>query len=324
MFLPRPADFGRWRNAPGEQMVGGPCQLRVAMQSYLEYLKYECGLADNTLSAYRRDLDKLLDHLFTQGLMDPLQVQPDHLTSFLAAERGLGLDDRTLARRVSSIRMFFRFISVEVARGHDPAQFLSPPKVASSLPDYLGSEQVAALLAAANGTEPLAMRDRAILHTLYATGARVSEVCGLTLNRVNLDAGFLNVHGKGSKERIVPIGQIAISNVRQYLELGRPALLKTPTDFVYLSKSGRRLSRTRVWEVVKVYAQLAGIRPDQVHPHTLRHCFATHMLENGADIRSVQEMLGHVSISTTQIYTHVDQKRLRSVMLQFHPRAKAG
>jgi len=302
-------------------MVGGPCQLRVALSGYLDYLRLECGLSENTVAAYRRDLDRLLEFLFARGLMEPQQVQPDDLTAFLASERKEGLDDRTVARRVSAIRMFFRFVSVEVTRGVDPAQFLSPPKVASSLPDYLTPEQVNALLAAPVGEEPLCQRDRAILHTLYATGARVSEVCGLTLSRVNLNAGYLNVHGKGSKERIVPIGALAIAQVRRYLETGRPALLKRPTDVVYLSKSGRRLSRTRVWEVVKLYASMAGIRPELVHPHTFRHCFATHMLENGADIRSVQEMLGHVSISTTQIYTHVDQKRLRSVMLKFHPRA---
>lgn len=302
-------------------MVGGPCQLRVALSGYLEYLRFECGLAENTLAAYRRDLDRLLEFLFARNLMEPQQVQPDDLTEFLAGERREGLDDRTVARRVSAIRMFFRYISVEVTRGVDPAQFLAPPKVASSLPDYLTPEQVTALLEAPAGLEPLALRDRAILHTLYATGARVSEVCGLTLSRVNLNAGYLNVHGKGSKERIVPIGAAAIAHVRQYLDTGRPLLIKRPTDMVYLSKSGKHLSRSRVWEVVKMYAALAGIRPEMVHPHTFRHCFATHMLENGADIRSVQEMLGHVSISTTQIYTHVDDKRLRSVMLKFHPRA---
>lgn len=302
-------------------MVGGPCQLRVALSGYLEYLRFECGLAENTLAAYRRDLDRLLEFLFARNLMEPQQVQPDDLTAFLAGERHEGLDDRTVARRVSAIRMFFRYVSVEVTRGPDPAQFLTPPKVASSLPDYLTPEQVTALLAAPVGAEPLCLRDRAILHTLYATGARVSEVCGLTLSRVNLNAGYLNVHGKGSKERIVPIGAAAIAHVQQYLDVGRPALIKRPTDMVYLSKSGKHLSRSRVWEVVKLYAELAGIRPELVHPHTFRHCFATHMLENGADIRSVQEMLGHVSISTTQIYTHVDDKRLRSVMLKFHPRA---
>lgn len=309
---------------PGGNMVGGPCQLRLALQTYLEYLRFECGLAENTLAAYRRDLERLLEFLFARGLMQPEQVRPDDLTAFLAAERGLGLDDRTLARRVSALRMFFRYVSVEVTRGPDPAQFLAPPKIASSLPDYLTAEQVSALLGAPVGDAPLLLRDRAILHTLYATGARVSEVCGLTLSRVNLDAGYLNVHGKGNKERIVPIGALAIAQVRQYLERGRPALIKRPTDVVYVSKSGRRLSRTRVWEVVKLYAQMAGIDANSVHPHTMRHCFATHMLENGADIRSVQEMLGHVSISTTQIYTHVDQKRLRSVMLKFHPRANAS
>jgi integrase/recombinase XerD len=256
--------------------------------------------------------------------MEPSQVKPDDLTSFLAAQRGEGMNDRTVARRVSAIRMFFRYVSVEITRGKDPAQFLSPPKVASALPDYLSHEQVSALLAAPSGEAPLSLRDRAVLHTLYATGARVSEICGLTLSRVNLEGRYLNVHGKGSKERIVPIGAAAIEHLRKYLEGGRPALLRRPTDMVYLSKSGRRLSRTRVWEVVKQHARAAGIRAELVHPHTLRHCFATHMLENGADVRSVQEMLGHVSISTTQIYTHVDQKRLRSVMLQFHPRAKAG
>ena len=302
-------------------MVDGPCELRRQFEAYLVYLRLECGLSVNTIAAYRRDLELLLEHLFAAGAHRPGDVRASHLTDFLAAQRKLGLADRTLARRVSAIRMLFRFLSVEVTGGFDPAQHLLPPKLASLLPDYLDLADVDRLLAAPTGLEPLRLRDRAILHTLYATGARVSEVCGLTCNRLHFSAGYLSVRGKGDKERVVPIGRIAIEHLRRYLELGRPALVRRPIDLVYLSKSGRSLSRTRVWELVKKYAEQAGIAPELVHPHTLRHCFATHMLEGGADIRSVQEMLGHVSITTTQVYTHVDQKRLARIMQKFHPRA---
>ena len=302
-------------------MGGGSCELRLLLEAYLDYLRLECGLADNSLIAYRRDLELMLEFLFRREIFEAAIVQPDDLRDFLISQRQAGITARSVARRVSSIRMFFRFVGVERRTEHDPAQHLQPPKLAQPLPDYMTEEQVEALLNAPTGNRPLVLRDRAILHTLYATGARVSEVCGLTLNRLHLDSGYLSVRGKGNKERIVPIGAQAIENVRAYIEHGRPELLKRPVDFVYVSKSGKRLSRTRVWDLVKIYAQSAGLRASDIHPHTLRHCFATHMLENGADIRSVQEMLGHVSISTTQIYTHVDQKRLRSVMQRFHPRA---
>ncbi|MCC7507936.1 MAG: site-specific tyrosine recombinase XerD [Planctomycetes bacterium] len=302
-------------------MGGGSCELRTLLEAFLDYLRYECGLAENTLAAYRRDLELLLEFCFRRGVHESAHVIPEHLTAFLSSQRNENLADRTVARRVSAIRMFFRFASVELKTDADPAQHLMPPKVMHTLPDYLDLEQVNALLAAPTGDEPLVLRDRALLQTLYATGARVSEVCDLTLNKLHLDSGYLSVRGKGNKERIVPISANAAGEVRRWLDRGRPAMARKPSDFVYLSKNGRRLSRTRVWDLVKMYAQQAGIDPAVVHPHTLRHCFATHLLEGGADIRSVQEMLGHVSISTTQIYTHVDQKRLRSVMLKFHPRA---
>lgn len=301
-------------------MGGGSCELRSLLEAFLDYLRYECGLAENTLLAYRRDLEMLLEFLFARAVHNSAQVTPEHLTAFLAVQRS-DKADRTVARRVSAIRMFFRFASVELKTDADPAQHLLPPRLMHTLPDYLDLEQVNALLDAPAGDDAMAARDRALLHTLYATGARVSEVCDLTLNRLHLDQGYLSVRGKGNKERVVPISSRAAEHMRRWLTQGRPALLKRPSEHVYLSRNGRRLSRTRVWDLVKEYATRAGIKPSLVHPHTLRHCFATHLLEGGADIRSVQEMLGHVSISTTQIYTHVDQKRLRSVVLKFHPRA---
>jgi integrase/recombinase XerD len=302
-------------------MGGGSCELRLLLEAYLDYLRLECGLADNSLRAYRKDLELLLEFLFTRGVQDGGAVRPDHLAAFLASQRQDGRSERTMARRVSAVRMFFRFATTESGLENDPAQHLEPPRLISSLPGYLTAERVSALLESPTGNAPMVLRDRALLHTLYATGARVSEVCDLTLNRLHLDAGYLSVRGKGSKERVVPISSAAVGHVRVWLEHGRPALLRRPIEFVYLSRTGKRLSRARVWELVKQYAVTAGMRAADVHPHTLRHCFATHLLENGADIRSVQEMLGHASISTTQIYTHVDQKRLRAVVLRFHPRA---
>lgn len=297
------------------------CELRLMLEAFLDYLRLECGLADNTITAYRRDLEYLLEMLFRLGVFESNRVTHDHLTDFIAQQRASGRGPKTVARRISALRMFFRFLSVESDLADDPSKYLDPPRAGRSLPGCLSTEDVECLLQAPTGQSALRQRDRALLHTLYATGARVSEVCSLTMSRVNLNARFLNVRGKGSRERVVPIGARAIERIQDYLNAGRPELMKQPTDLVYLSKSGRRLSRTRVWELVKDYAVAAGIEPSRVHPHTLRHCFATHMLENGADIRSVQEMLGHVSISTTQIYTHVDDKRLRSVVMRFHPRA---
>lgn len=302
-------------------MTADACQLRLQLQAFLDYLRLECGLAENSMAAYRRDLERLLEFLFARGLTDWRNVRPDDLTRFLAEERGSHYADKTLARRVSAIRMFSRFLSVEVLRGEDCAQFLAPPKLEMGLPQMLSVSDVQQLLDAPKGEGALVLRDRAMLHTLYATGARASEVCDLSVSRLHLDEGFVQVRGKGSKERVVPISRRAVEHFKDYLERGRPLLLKLPTDIVFLSKSGRRVTRNRLWELVKRYALSAGLNAALLHPHTLRHCFATHLLENGADIRSVQEMLGHVSIATTQIYTHVDANRLRNVVLKFHPRA---
>lgn len=302
-------------------MGTGSCPLRLRLEAFLQYLLLECGLSRNTIAAYRHDLESLFEVLFRLGVHDPALVRPKHLTAFLSAQRSEGMADRTMARRVSAIRTFFRFLATEERAGSDPAEHLLPPKLAFLLPGCLGVDDVEALLDAPCGDGPFALRDRALLHTLYATGARVSEVCDLTLSRLHLDAGFLRVIGKGSKERVAPLGARAVHDVRRYLEYGRPALLRVPVDFVYVSRTGKRLTRGRVWSLVKLYAAEAGIPLGEAHPHTLRHCFATHMLENGADIRSVQEMLGHASISTTQIYTHIDASRLRDVVMRFHPRA---
>ncbi|MCC6573909.1 MAG: site-specific tyrosine recombinase XerD [Planctomycetes bacterium] len=295
--------------------------LGMQIQQFLDYLRLECGLAGNSITAYRNDLDHMRDHLEPRGFNDAKNVMPDHLSAFLADQRGAGDSDRTLARRVSALRMFFKFVSVEITRGPDPAQFLQPPRLPSNLPDCLSTEDIERLLASPHGDEPATQRDRALLHAFYATGARVSELCGLVLSRLHLDAGYLSVRGKGNKERIVPLGVRAKDQLRAYLVSGRPALLKAPSEHVFVSTRGRPLARFRAWEIVRKYASVANIHTDLVHPHTFRHCFATHMLENGADIRSVQEMLGHASISTTQIYTHVNAKRLRDVVLRHHPRA---
>ncbi len=302
-------------------MTAEACALRLQLQSFLDYLRLECGLAENSMAAYRRDLERLLDFLFARGIFDWRNVRADDLSEFLASERAAGVADKTLARRVSALRMFSRFLSVEVTRQEDAAQFLAPPKLEQGLPRMLSTADVSRFLDAPAGDSPLVLRDRAMLHTLYATGARASEVCDLTLARLHLDEGYLQVRGKGSKERVVPISRRAVDHFKEYLSRGRPPLMRFPTDIAFLSKTGRRVSRNRLWEVVKHYAVAARIAPELLHPHTLRHCFATHLLENGADIRSVQEMLGHVSIATTQIYTHVDANRLRNVMLRFHPRA---
>jgi integrase/recombinase XerD len=292
----------------------------VALAEYERYLRFECGLAANTLAAYRVDLADFIAWAELTGAETCEQVTGESLSRFLTARSPL-LSARTLARRVSALRMFFRFVSLEITRQPDPAQQLMPPRLPGELPRVLSVEQVKALLAAPEGDDAVALRDRAILHTFYATGARVSEVCDLVLSRLHLEQGYLSVIGKGRKERIVPLGDACVGHMREYLARARPSLDAGLGEWVYLSKRGGRMSRNRLWELVKECALRVGLNPEIVHPHTLRHCFATHLLENGADIRSVQEMLGHANINTTQVYTHVDAGRLRDVVLKFHPRA---
>lgn len=278
-------------------------------------------MARNTILAYRTDLTHFVHHL--SGLeLTPSEIRgPAPILSFLAAERNRGQNPSSIARALSAIRMFLRFLLAEGLQPSDPTADLPTPKKWQRLPGTLGPEVVEKLLSAPNKTTLLGCRDIALLETLYASGLRVSECIHLRPGDIHPDLGILRCLGKGSKERIVPVGARALGALDRYSKKARPRLLgKKTSPWLFLSRTGRLLTRDMVWRIVRKYAQIIQLLP-LPSPHTLRHAFATHLLSNGADLRSVQEMLGHADVSTTQIYTHVDANRLKSFHRQFHPRA---
>ena len=287
---------------------------------FLNYLEVEKGLSLNTLEAYGRDLTRYLDSLSRHGITSMDDVRQQQVLQFLAAQKAAGLSPRSRARTLSALRTFHRFLLNEKYSGLDPTALVESPRALQPLPKLLSQAEVERLLAAPHGDEALALRDRALLEVLYATGMRVSELVGLSLGDLKLDIGCLNAFGKGAKQRLIPLGEVAIEILRDYLHNGRPKLQASViTELVFLNRRGKGLSRQGFWKNLKRYAREANIT-QQVYPHMLRHSFATHLLENGADLRAVQTMLGHADISTTQIYTHVIQERLKQVHQQFHPR----
>ncbi|MFH0944053.1 MAG: site-specific tyrosine recombinase XerD [Planctomycetota bacterium] len=290
---------------------------------FLSYLSAEIGLAPSTIKAYGGDLRKYEQSLLEGGTPDLRIQNTEPILAFLIREQKAGAAEAMLARRLAAIRSFYRYL-LETGRVlKDVRPIGSAPRQWSRLPAVLNPSSVTRLLAVRSEDRPAALRDRALLEVLYATGCRVSELCGLTMNRLHLESGFVRCLGKGRKERIIPIGSSGRRAVEEYLERGRPAFERNrpPTDAVFLSRTGRPLDRTRVWRIVKECATLAGLPTRGVTPHTLRHSFATHMLENGADLRVVQELLGHASVATTEIYTHVDRRRMREAHRKFHPRS---
>ena len=290
------------------------------VQLFLDYLAVECGLAENSIRAYRRDLGRFCLYLTARKKPGFEAVRSRDIVGFMAHEKARGLSANSVSRALAAIRMLFKFLVVEDRIPKNIASTLESPHLWRRLPDVLNVGDVTALLEAPDASKPLGCRDRAILEAMYATGARVSETADLKLSDVNLDVRFLRCFGKGSKERIVPIGQRAVDAIRDYVERARPTLDRAGSPLLFLSRSGRRLSRESIWARVRKHARAAGLRK-KVSPHTLRHSFATHLLEGGADLRSVQEMLGHANIATTQIYTHVDRDRLKTVHKRYHPRA---
>lgn len=288
------------------------------VKRFLDYLFVECGLSGATVTAYRADLTEFWDHLMSRSVL-PEDIGLEHVQSYLMALHNRGLSLASVARHLASLKMFLRHLFVEGRIKRDLASLLETPRKWRNLPKILRYEQVDALLAAPDPSDDLWLRDRAILETLYATGMRVSELTGLTVRHVNLDVGYLRCFGKGSKERIIPIGSSALQALREYLTHLRPGMLRDVSqDAVFLSRTGRPLDRTNVWRLIRKYAEQVGLK--NVSPHTIRHCFATHLLAGGADLRVVQELLGHADIATTQIYTHVDSSRLKQVHQQCHPR----
>ena len=295
------------------------------MDSYIEefinYLAVERGLAKNTLLAYRRDLVKYKGYLDKKKITDINGVKREHATDFMFEQKNNGLSTNTICRALAAMKMFHRFLVRERLAKEDPTGLVETPKIWKRVPDVLTTEEIEAMINAAKGSTHQARRDYAILELFYASGMRVSELSDLKMENVNLEIGYVRCIGKGSKERIIPIGRRAKDALAKYFDKSRKRFSKDGLNkHVFLSRLGRRISRQSIWKIIKRYAKKAKIKKI-IKPHTLRHSFATHLLEHGADLRSVQEMLGHADISTTQIYTHVDRERLKSVHKEFHPRA---
>jgi len=288
---------------------------------FFNFLSVEKGLSSNTLNAYGRDLAVYTDYLkMHEKIIDPVAINQLMVLHYLNFLKSRGLSPRSRARNLSTLRSFHRFLLRENYTEHDPTALLESPRALPALPRLLSKKEVECLLQAPTGDTPIAVRDRAMLEVLYATGMRVSELVGLRLGDLKLDIGCLNAFGKGSKQRLIPLGEVAIEILQEYLQNGRHKLLKNLTsEEVFLNVRGKKLSRQGFWKSLRNYALKAEIK-QKVYPHMLRHSFATHLLENGADLRSVQTMLGHVDISTTQIYTHVIQERLQKLHQQYHPR----
>lgn len=297
-----------------------PAPFESAASAFLAYCRIECGFARATLEAYSRDLRDLGEHLVALNVGSWGEMTYEHLRDALRtmAERGLAVS--SIARHVATFRVFGRFLEAQGLTTQNPTQWLSQPVTWKNLPGVLSANQVARLIDTPPQEGPLAQRDRVLLELLYSGGLRASEAANIEIDRVHLDLGVIRVMGKGNKERIVPIGRKAVEAIRAYLADLRPKLTSEshPTNRLLLSRTGRPLERVAVWQVVKRHAHAAGLR--DVHPHTLRHCFATHLLAGGADLRAVQEMLGHSNIKTTQIYTHVDRSHLKKVVARHHPR----
>jgi len=292
----------------------------AALDAYLNYLAVEKGLAANSLDAYGRDLVDYVSELRQKGICTPDEVNRSVVLDYLKRLKGEGLSARSQARKLSALRGFHRFLVREHQSDQDPTALIESPRAMQPLPRLLNTEQVERLLQAPQGDKPAVIRDRAMLEILYATGMRVSELVGLQLSDLKQDIGCVHALGKGGKQRLIPLGEMALENLQDYLQNGRSKLLQERICAdLFLNHRGSRISRQGFWKNLKQYALKVGISQN-IYPHMLRHSFATHLLENGADLRSVQTLLGHADISTTQIYTHVQQERLQRIHQQYHPR----
>lgn len=294
-----------------------------ALAEYIIYLKIERGLSANTVTSYKRDIEKYLTFLTEKKITQLDEVSRFEILDFLQTLRQSGAADNSIIRMVSSLRKFHQYLKRELIVSDDPMQLIDTPKKASTLPKAISPQAVEQLLEAPDTTTPLGVRDRTILELMYATGLRISELVNLKLSDMHLTMGFIQTMGKGEKERIIPLGEIASQWLDHYLDGARVYLQDQSaetSEYVFLNSRGKGLSRQGVWKKVKQLALEAGI-DQNVTPHTLRHSFATHLLENGADLRMVQELLGHADISTTQIYTHITKTRLKQVYSDYHPRA---
>lgn len=297
--------------------------LKDPIDDYLHFIKVERQLSDNTLQSYKRDLIAYARHVFhEQKIEDFNQVVRENILLYLDSLRAVGKSSKTVSRQISSIRSFHQFLLREKVCEQDPTVHLEMPKKEQSLPKVLSIEDIDALISAPSIEKPQGIRDIAILEMMYGSGMRISELIELNLEDVHITMGFVRVFGKGGKERIIPLGRGALTACTNYLNESRPQLLGNApkNDAFFITQRGKRFTRQGCWKIIKEHAQTAGITKE-ITPHVLRHSFATHLIENGADLRAVQELLGHSDISTTQIYTHVSKTRLSEVYKQFHPRA---
>lgn len=297
-------------------------EMNELIARFVEYLSVERGLSLNTLESYQRDLTGYSHYLQNdRNKIHVTETNRSHIIGYLSLLQEKGMSTATVSRNMASIRAFHQFLVRDRYTENDPTINLESPKIEKRLPKVLTITEVEALLSAPQLNTPLGKRDKAMLELLYATGIRVSELVSLKETDVNLSMGFLRCLGKGSKERIIPLGNTALKYIKDFIDKGRASLTKNPREeALFLNHHGRSLSRQGFWKIIKKYAEAAHINKE-ITPHTLRHSFATHLLENGADLRSVQEMLGHADISTTQIYTHVTKTRLKEVYAKTHPRA---
>ena len=302
----------------GEKLLSLP--QGAIVKEFLDYLTVEAGLSSNTILAYGRDLKGFLEYCKSEKKSRLEQIKPGLIQNYLRVLTRKERGESSIKRCLVAIRMFLRFAKLTGQVCDDFTAILESPKIWQKLPVVCSKQQVINLLDAPCPQETFYLRDKAMLELLYATGIRAGELAGLKTSDINTDIGYLRCLGKGSKERIIPLGRAAIAATIEYLRELRPKLAKPFSgDFLLLSRTGRAMSRIEIWRLIKKYAVRAGM-PRNLTVHTLRHCFATHLLAGGADLRSVQEMLGHVDIASTQIYTHVDQERLRSIHKKFHPR----
>jgi integrase/recombinase XerD len=291
------------------------------LDKFLNYLDLERGFSPNTIDSYKRDIIKFIGFLNKKGYKSFKRVNSKVISEFLSYLKENGIKTRSATRNLVALRSFFTFLCREKILNSNPAKDVDSPKNWFNLPHTLNKKDVELLLEKPDITNPLGFRDKTMLELLYATGLRVSELVSLNLKQINLERGYLIAFGKGAKERVVPLGDVAKVWLKDYLKIARLILIQgTNSDFVFINRSGNKLTRQGFWKILKKYALLTGIKKT-ITPHTLRHSFATHLLEGGADLRSVQVMLGHVDISTTQIYTHITVDRLKKIHKEYHPRS---
>lgn len=294
--------------------------MKEFIDMFLDYLSVERGLSNNTILSYRQDLETYIAFLTSKKVSSLDKLDREAIRSFMFNRKDKGISANSIARNLVAIKVFHRFLVRERLALKNPTEFIDSPKLLKRIPETLSVIEVDKLLEGPDTKDKLGIRDKAILETMYATGMRVSEVAGIKIENINLDVGFVRCVGKGGKERIVPIGRKAIKAIKNYIEKSRTLLtVANNSGFLFLSRLKKPLSRQSLWKIIKHYALVTKIKKP-LKPHILRHSFATHLLEHGADLRVVQEMLGHSNISTTQIYTHIQKERLKQIHHQFHPR----